>query len=73
MTEVISKMSKTSLRIPPHDLEAEQALLGSIMIRPYGLNEIADYVHAGDFYAEKHKTIFSLCYNNYNKFIISKC
>ncbi|MEK7477955.1 MAG: replicative DNA helicase [Patescibacteria group bacterium] len=58
MTEVISKMSKTSLRIPPHDLEAEQALLGSIMIRPYGLNEVADYVHANDFYAEKHRLIY---------------
>lgn len=47
-----------ALRVPPQNLDAERALLGSIMLRPLGLNEIMDSVHADSFYAEKHRLIF---------------
>jgi replicative DNA helicase len=46
------------LRVPPQNLDAEMALLGSIMLRPLGLNEIMDSVHADSFYAEKHRLIY---------------
>ena len=29
-----------ALRVPPQNIDAEMALLGSIMLRPLGLNEI---------------------------------
>ncbi len=47
-----------SLRMPPQDLGAEQALLGSLMLKPEGLYEIVDAVRAEDCYAEKHRKIF---------------
>lgn len=45
-------------RIPPQDLTAEQALLGSILIKPRALAELGDLVAAENFYAEKHRLIF---------------
>jgi replicative DNA helicase len=49
---------KTKLRIPPQSLEAEMALLGSIMLRPDSIYEVMDVVSANSFYFEKNKTIF---------------
>src|SRR3989344_2989802 len=49
---------KSPLRMPPQDVGAEQALLGSVMIRPDSWYEIFDIVAALDFYAEKHRKIF---------------
>lgn len=51
---------KSPLRVPPQDVGAEQALLGSIMIRPDGLYEIMDMINAEDFYAEKHRKIYKV-------------
>lgn len=46
------------IRIPPQDLIAEQALLGSIMLKPKSLSEITDTVRPEHFYAEKHRLIY---------------
>lgn len=51
--------TKTNLRLPPQDLAAEQAVLGSLMLRPDGMHEISDAITAPDFYAEKHRRIFA--------------
>ena len=58
MPQDIAKLVKSPLRIPPHDTEAEQALLGSIMLKPFSLNEIADTIKTEDFYSEKHRLIY---------------
>ena len=47
-----------SLKMPPYSLEAEQAVLGSVMIRPDAYAEIADIISENCFYSEKHKKIF---------------
>jgi len=52
------ELDKTKLRIPPHSLEAEMALLGSIMLRPDCIYEVMDIVSPNSFYFEKHRTIF---------------
>ena len=51
-------LSLRQMRIPPHDLDAEKALLGSILIKPHSLNELAGTLSADDFYAEKHQHVF---------------
>lgn len=53
-----SPLTNAGLRIPPHSLEAEMALLGSIMLRPDALYEVIDTVGPPSFYFEKHRTIF---------------
>ena len=40
----------TSLPQPPHSIEAEEAVLGSILINPDALHEVASFLHADDFY-----------------------
>jgi replicative DNA helicase len=45
-------------RIPPQDLDAEKALLGSIMLSPDSLHDITDTVSGETFYSEKNKLVF---------------
>lgn len=42
----------------PFSLIAEQSLLGSILIDPAAINEIADIIKADDFYITEHKQIY---------------
>lgn len=58
---------KKHVRIPPHDLDAEQATLGSIMLSPAALNEIIDIVQAETFYSEKHRIIFKAMIDLFSK------
>lgn len=48
----------TKLRIPPQSLDAEMALLGSVMLRPDAIYEIMDLVSPQSFYFEKNRTVF---------------
>ncbi|MFA6095037.1 MAG: replicative DNA helicase [Candidatus Paceibacterota bacterium] len=59
--------TKSNFRIPPQSLEAEQALLGSIMLRPEALIDVTDLVSAPSFYADKHRVIFSTMMELYGK------
>jgi replicative DNA helicase len=54
----MAEIDKSKLRIPPQSLEAEMALLGSIMLRPDSIYEVMDIVNANSFYFEKNRTIF---------------
>lgn len=45
-------------RVPPQSIESEQALLGSIMVRPESIHEVIDIIRPDSFYSEKHKAIF---------------
>lgn len=58
MTEKLLTSKRSSLKIPPQSLDAEMALLGSIMLRPDAINEILDFTSPESFYAEKHRTIY---------------
>lgn len=47
-----------SLRIPPHSIEAEQSVLGGLLLDNSAYDRIADYVSADDFYRFDHRIIF---------------
>jgi replicative DNA helicase len=53
-----SQKELSNLRVPPHSLESEQAVLGALMLRPSALHEITDLITAEMFYAKKHATIY---------------
>jgi len=38
------------LRVPPQDLETEKALLGSVLLVPDSIYEIADIINKNDFF-----------------------
>ena len=43
----------------PFSLEAEQAVLGSILIDPERISDVATMISSEDFYLEEHRSIFS--------------
>ncbi len=43
----------------PASVEAEQAVLGSVLIKPEVFDDIAGMIFADDFYIEEHKKIFT--------------
>lgn len=45
-------------RVPPHNLEAEQALLGSMLLSADALSSALEIIAKDDFYSEAHKLIF---------------
>lgn len=47
------------IRKLPFSLEAEQSVLGSILIDPETLNEVATIISSDDFYLEEHREIYS--------------
>src|SRR3989338_6933925 len=55
---IITQTVQNRLRIPPQNLEAEMALLGSIMLRPEALYDVVDIISLDSFYSEKHRIIF---------------
>jgi replicative DNA helicase len=46
------------LKVPPQNLEAEQAILGAILIHNDAMNQVVDVVTPEDFYREAHAAIF---------------
>ena len=46
------------MRKLPFSMPAEQSLLGSVLISPAALNEVADILNAEDFYLTEHKQIY---------------
>ncbi len=50
--------SVESIKVPPHSLEAEQSVLGGLLLSAGAWDQIADIVTAADFYREDHRLIF---------------
>ena len=47
-----------SPKVPPHSLEAEQSVLGGLMLSSSAWDQVADKVVESDFYREDHRLIF---------------
>ena len=47
-----------ALRVPPHSVEAEQSLLGALLIDNQAFDRVADLVSAEDFYRDDHRRIW---------------
>lgn len=58
-------------RIPPHSIEAEQSVLGSIFLDPETVVNVLEYLESSDFYRKNHQIIFDaiLQLNNRNEAI----
>ncbi len=48
-------------RIPPHNDEAEQSMLGALLIDKEAIFRVHDLITPEDFYREAHKIIFEAC------------
>lgn len=47
-----------SLKVPPHSVEAEQSVLGGLLLDNAAWDRIADFLSQGDFYRYDHRIIF---------------
>ena len=43
---------------PPHSIEAEQAVLGGLLLDASAWDQVADAINEGDFYRPDHRLIF---------------
>lgn len=48
----------TALKLPPHSIEAEQSVLGGLMLSQEAWDSVADTVSEKDFYRTAHRLIF---------------
>ncbi len=54
-------------KIPPHDIEAEQAVLGAMLTDKDAVIESLETLRKDDFYREDNKIVFEAIFNLYNK------
>ncbi|WP_430867966.1 replicative DNA helicase [Demequina aurantiaca] len=53
-------------RLPPQNLEAEQSVLGAMMLSKDAMADVIETVRADDFYKPAHETIFDVTVKLYN-------
>lgn len=59
VSKFTSSLSATDkLRVPPHSVEAEQAVLGGLMLDNRAWDQVADRLVEDDFYRHDHRLIF---------------
>lgn len=51
-------LETAALKVPPHSIEAEQAVLGGLMLDNNAWERVSDAVSDGDFYRHDHRLIF---------------
>jgi len=53
----------SSHKLPPQNLEAEQSILGGILIENEAINRVTEILDADDFYRDAHRKIFDALIN----------
>jgi replicative DNA helicase len=54
-------------RVPPHNLEAEASVLGSLMLDRNAIVRIADFLRPEDFYLDHHAQVYRAALNLYDR------
>ncbi len=56
-----------SPHLPPHNLEAEQSVLGAMLVNPNAITAVAEVVTADDFYRDTHRLIYRAVLTLFNR------
>ncbi len=59
--------AQATAHIPPQNVEAEQSLLGGLLVDPESINKIVDMVGPGDFYKDAHARIYDVVLDLYER------
>ncbi len=54
-------------RLPPHDIEAEESVVGSLLINSDSIYQIATFLKPDDFYREKNRWAYEACFSLYER------
>ena len=63
----MSQQDQNTIKVPPHSKEAEQSVLGSILIDKDAIIKIADLINPEDFYYDIHKIIYEAITDLYSR------
>jgi len=58
VTPLVKDAQLESARVPPQSIEAEQSVLGGLLLDNTAWDKVADLITAADFYRGDHRTIF---------------
>jgi len=53
----VSELPRAGL-VPPQNLEAEESVLGAMMLSPGAIDRVSEVINAGDFYRDSHAKIY---------------
>src|ERR1700733_2754681 len=56
----VSNAAEPAYRVPPHNIEAEQALLGAILVNNDAFDRVSDFLRADHFVEEIHRRIYEV-------------
>jgi replicative DNA helicase len=54
-------------RLPPHDIDAEEAALGSLLIDGAAINKIEYLIQPQDYYSERNRWVYEACLSLYQR------
>src|SRR5438445_4816045 len=54
----MATIALTAGRVPPHDLDAEVSVLGSILLDPLSIAKVLQFLHPEDFYRENNGQVY---------------
>jgi len=54
-------------KLPPHDTEAEEATIGSLLIDPEAILKVATFLKPEDFFDETNQLIYQACFSLYQR------
>ena len=57
----------SSERLPPHDIDAEEAVIGSLLIDGSAIHQVATLLQSSSFYSERSAQIYSACLSLYQR------
>jgi replicative DNA helicase len=55
------------VRVPPHSAEAEESVLGALLLDRDAIIAVAEFLSASDFYDDRHRLIYESCLELYEE------
>ena len=63
----VERIETPVTHLPPHDLEAEQSVLGAMLVNTNAITAVAETLAADDFYRDTHRLIYRAALTLYDK------
>ena len=58
VTSIMTDQQVESIKLPPHSVEAEQSVLGGLLLENSAWDKVADMITESDFYRHDHRLIY---------------
>ena len=55
---MVAQLHSPTAPVPPQSLEAEESVLGAMMLSPHAIGAVSEILDAGDFYRETHAKVY---------------